>query len=249
VTSRAFAGGALLLGALLLASCSPLAGQQLGVLGGVVVDEITGQPLPGAVISLPRIGRSVVARENGRFLLEGLPVGAVDVRFEASGYMTVVEQVELSAVHFVQVRLTPVQAVLDTVLVIAGRRPPTRGGGDVVVRKDEEPWRSVLDLLEDQVPGVVVRRDGGNVGTGAAIYFRGVTSFQVSAAPQVYLDGIRLDGRTGARSLHVLDMISADEVARVRVVRGASGPVGLGAAGANGAIVIETHGGTNAPGN
>jgi hypothetical protein len=249
VTSRAIVAGALLLGALLLASCSPLVGQQLGVLGGVVADAITGQPLPGAVILLPRVGTRVVAGQNGEFLLEGLPVGPVDLRFEASGYMTVVEQVELSAVHFVQVRLTPVQAVLDTVLVIAGRRPPTRGGGDVVVRKDEEPWRSVLDLLEDQVSGVVVRREGGNVGTGAAIHFRGVTSFQGSAAPQVYLDGIRLDGRTGARSLHVLDMISADEVARVRVVRGASGPVGLGAAGANGAIVIETHGGTNARGN
>jgi hypothetical protein len=248
VTSRAIAAGTLRVGALLLASCSPLVGQELGVLGGVVVDEITGQPLPGAVISLPRIGTRVVAGQNGQFLLEGVPVGAVDLRLEASGYMTVVEQVELSAVHFVQVRLTPVRAVLDTILVIAGRRP-TRRDADVVVRKDAEPWRSVLDLLEDQVPGVVVRRDGGNIGTGAAIYFRGVTSFQVSAAPQVYLDGIRLDGRTGARSLHVLDMISADEVARVRVVRGASGPVGLGAAGANGAIVIETHGGTNAPGN
>lgn len=248
MTSRAIAAGTLRVGALLLASCSPLVGQELGVLGGVVVDEITGQPLPGAVISLPRIGTRVVAGQNGQFLLEGVPVGAVDLRLEASGYMTVVEQVELSAVHFVQVRLTPVRAVLDTILVIAGRRP-TRRDADVVVRKDAEPWRSVLDLLEDQVPGVVVRRDGGNIGTGAAIYFRGVTSFQVSAAPQVYLDGIRLDGRTGARSLHVLDMISADEVARVRVVRGASGPVGLGAAGANGAIVIETHGGTNAPGN
>jgi hypothetical protein len=210
-------------------------------LTGIVLDDLTLEPLSEAVVELTQQGLRAVTTEDGAFLIEGVPEGPVAVRFEAPGYMSLVEEIELAASDFLQVRLSPVQAVLDEVLVIAGRRPVGLVGSDIHVPEDRESWRSIMDLLEDQVPGVIVRRDG-NLGTGASIYLRGVSTITLDNTPDVYLDGVRLDAQNDAgRALHILDMIHADEVEHVRVLKGASAGGGAVMGGANGVILIETH--------
>lgn len=95
---------------------------------------------------------------------------------------------------------------------------------------------------------MIVRRGGANLGGGAYVYLRGAGTFQADQAPDIYLDGIRIDGRnTGTRSLHILDLISAEDVASVRVQKGASGAAGFALGGANGVIVIETNRGRVVP--
>ncbi|MDH3285395.1 MAG: TonB-dependent receptor plug domain-containing protein, partial [Acidobacteriota bacterium] len=161
-----------------------------------------------------------------------------EVRFEAAGYVSVVEEIEVAASEFLQVRLTPLTAVLDEILVLTGRPPRPDEPVGLPLKIDGAPWRSVLNLLEDQVPGIVVRRRGA-LGTGAAIWIRGVSTFQLSSAPDVYLDGVRIDTAINPNALHVLDMIHADEVARVSVFKGAASGAARG--GANGTILIETN--------
>ena len=99
----------------------------------------------------------------------------------------------------------------------------------------------MLDLLADQIPGVTVQRGGGNIGGGgAAVAIRGIGTFQGNTAPDVYLDGVRLDARdTGEYAMHVLEGIPASEVARIRVLKGASSSSPY-AFSANGVIIIET---------
>jgi len=230
--------------ALLLALSAPVASrvgaQEPGLLTGVVMDDLTGAVLAGARVSVPSLQLGAVSNEAGEFSIAGLPVGTVPMRFEAEGYMSVTEEVELTGASFLSVRLSPVKAVLDEVLVVAGRR--ARARGEVGVAEEETAWRSVLDLIESQVPSVVVQRGGGNMGTGAYLYLRGVSSFQQDLAPEVYLDGIRLDGgNTGTRSLHILDLIPARSVAKVQVLRGGAAATAYPLAAANGVIVIETH--------
>jgi len=220
----------------------PLEAQERGFIAGMVVDEPSGAPLPGVTVSIVGLELQAATGADGLFLIDGVPLGAMEVRFEVPGYMTLVEELELSATDFLQVRLYPVGAVLDEILVITGREPRRSGNDDEIrVDDDVESWRSVLNLLEDQVPGVVVSR-GGNLGGGAYIYIRGASSFQRDNAPDVYLDGLRLPGgNTDNRSLHILDLISAEEVARIRVLKGAAGTPGATSGGANGVILIETH--------
>lgn len=226
------------------ALASPVAAQESATLAGVVLDDRTGTPVASARISLQALGLEVVSDVGGQFLLDHLPTGTHEVRFDAPGYVSVVEVLELSAAEFLQMRLTPLTAVLDEILVLTGRPRRADEPPGMPVKIDGAPWRTVLSLLEDQVPGVIVRRRGA-LGAGAAIYLRGVGTFQSNAAPDVYLDGVRIDSATNPDGLHVLDVMRADEVARVRVFKGAA--AGAARGGANGTILIETHRGTGSP--
>ena len=223
-----------------------LAAQELGSLAGTIVDDVSGLPLARAVVSLPALEVDVVTNADGQFLLERLPIGHHEVKFEAPGYVSVTERIEIAASDFLQIRLDPVAAVLDQILVLAGRAPGAPATNQLHVPASERPWQSALDLLEDQVPGVTVRR-GGGLANGAAIVIRGINSFRSDGSPAVFVDGVRIDSQqTGPQSFHALDLISAEVVARIRVLKGASGVSGF-ANGANGIILIETIQGSPNP--
>ena len=228
--------------ALSLGAGAALEGQELGSFAGTIVDDLSGLPLASAVVSLPKLQLEAATNENGQFLLEGLPLGSQEVKFEASGYVGVVEQLEIAASDFLQVRLDPLATVLDRILVIAGRSPSDQPVNVLHVPASDRPWQSALDLLADQVPGVTVRQ-GGGLANGAAIVLRGFNSFRSDGAPMVFVDGVRIDSQqSGYNSIHALDMISAETVSRIRVLKGASGVSGY-SNGANGVILIETiHG-------
>ena len=76
-----------LTGALLLAIAAaavPAAAQSVSdarriTVTGNVLDEITGEPVFGAVVLLDALGLTLVTDENGRFLVDGVPSGAYDL--------------------------------------------------------------------------------------------------------------------------------------------------------------------------
>jgi outer membrane receptor protein involved in Fe transport len=222
-----------------LASGASVGAQELGTFAGTVLDDVSGRPLRRAVVSIRGLELQGTTNENGQFLIEGVPAGRHDVKFEAPGYVSVLEQLEIASADFLQIRLDPVAAVLDQILVLAGRTPPAGAVGVVAEPEGDRPWESALDLLEDQVPGVTVRR-GGGVATGAAILIRGFNSFRSDGAPVILVDGVRIDNaQAGINTVHALEIIPADVVSRIRVFKGASGASGY-ANGANGVILIET---------
>lgn len=217
-----------------------LEAQAPGSFSGSVVDDLNGAPLFGAVVSLPKAGLQATTDANGLFSMAGVPTGPQEVKFEAHGYVGVVERIVVADADFMQVRLDPMAAVLDQIMVMAGRAPSAGVSTRAVRARDpQRPWQSALDLLESQIPGVVVRR-GGGLANGAAILIRGVNSFRSDGAPLIVVDGVRLDAaQTGQNSFHTLDLIPAETVARIRVIKGAAEGTGYTNA-ANGVIVIET---------
>jgi TonB-dependent SusC/RagA subfamily outer membrane receptor len=62
--------------------------------------------------------------------------------------------------------------------------------------------------------------------------------------PSIYLDGIRVtEMTTSGGGTNILELIPADDVERIQVLRGPSADAYLGADAMNGVIVIETRGG------
>jgi outer membrane receptor protein involved in Fe transport len=218
-----------------------LEAQAPGSFSGSVVDDLNGTPLFGAIVSLPKANLQATTDANGLFSMAGVPTGPQEVKFEAHGYVGVVERIVVADADFMQVRLDPMAAVLDEIMVMAGRAPSAGvvSARTVRTRDPQRPWQSALDLLESQIPGVVVRR-GGGLANGAAILIRGVNSFRSDGAPIIVVDGVRLDAaQTGQNSFHTLDLIPAEAVSRIRVIKGAADGTGYSNA-ANGVIVIET---------
>lgn len=68
---------------------------QHGALVGVVLDQTSGQPLPGVLVTAESAWilhrRVTVSGAHGSFALP-LPAGVYDVRFEVEGYQTSVKQ-------------------------------------------------------------------------------------------------------------------------------------------------------------
>ncbi|GLI84555.1 hypothetical protein ANABIO32_22650 [Rossellomorea marisflavi] len=71
-------------------------------LSGLVFDAVDGSPLPGTVIEVRIAGtnvlvRRVIADENGRYIISGLPSGTFDVVAELQNYMITTNTVFLTA--------------------------------------------------------------------------------------------------------------------------------------------------------
>ena len=229
----------------------PLGAQARGVLIGTVVDGGSGEPIPGVVISVINTDVKMLSEDDGRFGFSYLGAGEITLRAELPGYTSVVETVEVTPAEtgFVQMRLGRFDAMLEE-LVVSAQRGSRRSGSAVgeILKDNTDESRTALDLLAEKVPGLEIR--GGydaalGIGGGALIRIRGSSSITVGNDPAIYVDGVLMyDGRgVGSSSLHVLDLISASEVARIRVLRGPSASAEFAEA-FNGVILVETNRGT-----
>ncbi len=235
-------------------------GQASASLMGIVLQEGSDQPLPGATLMILETQRSVVTDNNGEFSFPELTPGEVVLRAALDGHASVVESLEVASneVGFVQLRLTPLFAALDEILVIAERSSGRAGYQEASVQNDDGNLGTAADLLEGRVLGLNLRRNTGSAGGGARVQLRGPSSLFLSNEPVIYVDGIRISSRTGSldsrnsAGLHPLEMIPASAVERIRVLRGPSAWAQYPDAN-NGVILIETRqgrsGDTNAGGN
>ncbi len=224
---------------------SSITAQTSAYLVGTVMDASSGAVLEGATVSVVGMGIDDAATDtDGRFLLPRLPAGQINLRIALSGYSSVVESIDVSSteVALVQILLPRVDATLDELLVI-GRGEGSRTGTAIaeVPRRDDDSARTAMDLLEHEVPGMLLDRSGGDLGGGARIRIRGSSSFR-NNDPAIYLDGVRVDdgGLAGSVGIHVLELIPADQVERIRILRGPSAEAAYADA-ANGVILIETR--------
>ena len=215
---------------------------------GIVLQEGSDQPLPGATLMILETQRSVVTDANGEFSFPELTPGKVVLRAGLDGYASVVESLEVASneVGFVQLRLPPIFAALDELFVIAERSFGRAGYQEASVRNDDGDLGTAADLLEGKVLGLDLRRNSGSAAGGARVQVRGPNSLFLSNEPVIYVDGIRVSSRFGSLDsrtsvgLHALEMIPASVVERIRVLRGPSAGARYPDAN-NGVILIETR--------
>ncbi len=99
--------------ALGLLVCGPfpkgLGAQETGTITGTVVDAATAQPVTGARIQLPALGRVVVSQDGGRFVIDGVPAGTHQIQVEMLGHETLSQSVTVTAgdAVFVELRMEP----------------------------------------------------------------------------------------------------------------------------------------------
>ncbi len=211
----------------------PLDAQWPGEIRGRVVDELSGDGVPGADVFVPSLARSVETGARGGFHLRGLEPGHVRLRVSALGYADRFLRVEVrnGRVSEPVVRLTP------TALAVRGVEAEARGPADPsadVVEGAELDRSAAVTLggLVEGVPGLVVRRRGA--GGGETVSIRGSDADEVL----VLVDGAPLnDPVTGEADLST---VPASTVERITVVRGARS-ARYGARAQAGAVLVETR--------
>ena len=231
-------GAALVAALLLLVGSKPLPAQEPGpgALVGSVMDEATGLPLAGVSISVGGTDIRATTNADGLFELAALPSGTLAIRVELSAYATVTEQIEVlpDEVGLVQLGLSPLAYALQGIVVRAWRGDPQ--STSVPIDREDKFVVTALDLLRQQVPGVLVR---SRPGARSGVRIRGANSMSASP-PAIYIDGILVGEGGSNSSMYALEQIPAERVLRIRVLKGPSAAAQYADA-ANGVILVETR--------
>lgn len=225
---------------LVLAPLAVLA--QTKTIKGVIYEEETGEPMPGATVSVEGSTRGVMTDLDGSFELTG--VKPTDkLKFECLGKETQVLQVG-TMTNFV-VKLKNAANELDEVTVVAfgkQRKESVIGSISTVdVKTLKVPSSNLTTALAGNVAGVIAYQRTGEPGQDNADFFvRGITTFGANTSPLILIDNIELTSTDLAR-------LQPDDIESFSIMKDATATALYGARGANGVIFVTTKRGQEGP--
>ena len=226
--------------ALLLSTVAALA--QTRTVKGVIYEEETGEPMPGATVSVEGSTRGVMTDLDGSFELTG--VKPTDkLKFECLGKETQVLTVG-TMTNFV-VKLKNAANELDEVTVVAfgkQRKESVIGSISTVdVKTLKVPSSNLTTALAGNVAGVIAYQRTGEPGQDNADFFvRGITTFGANTSPLILIDNIELTSTDLAR-------LQPDDIESFSIMKDATATALYGARGANGVIFVTTKRGQEGP--
>ncbi|MEZ4651119.1 MAG: TonB-dependent receptor [Candidatus Eisenbacteria bacterium] len=156
---------------LMLAALSLVTGTQAwaqeGTVVGKVLDADTGAPLAYTNVSIVGTTRGAIAREDGSFVLAGVPVGSYEVQASFMGYTTgkVSVEVQDKRTATIEIKLQPTTVGKTEEVVVTGERPLVDVEQGATVRSvtaddiKELVVRPTLDSVVEQQAGVTRDRD------------------------------------------------------------------------------------------
>ncbi|MCY4429978.1 MAG: TonB-dependent receptor [Rhodospirillales bacterium] len=241
LTQFAFAG--------LLGPKPAFAAQPTGSIEGNVTVEGGGAPLPGSIVTVEQTGQTVAAREDGSFIINGVPPGAHRVVASHQSFRPLAVEVTVTAdqVSRVDLRLSVLQ-FQEQVFVTATRTAraitDVPASVSVVDRRliEDAPARNIQDLLR-RTPGIdFVERSGMAARSNSMIILRGVPGTKRAL---FMMDGLPAND-LGTGTLAQLNLVPLQSVQQVEVVRGPFSSL-YGANAFSGAINSITRRGQGPP--
>lgn len=226
--------------ALILSTVAAVA--QTKTVKGVIYEEETGEPMPGATVSVEGSTRGVMTDLDGSFELTG--VKPTDkLKFECLGKETQVLRVG-TMTNFV-VKLKNAANELDEVTVVAfgkQRKESVIGSISTVdVKTLKVPSSNLTTALAGNVAGVIAYQRTGEPGQDNADFFvRGITTFGANTSPLILIDNIELTSTDLAR-------LQPDDIESFSIMKDATATALYGARGANGVIFVTTKRGQEGP--
>jgi TonB-linked SusC/RagA family outer membrane protein len=229
-----------------------------GVISGRAVDSLSQQPLAGVNVLIEGTEIGTITRDNGGYLLPGVPAGTHTVRAIRIGYapesrtVTVIAGETATADFALQTRATVL-----TEMVVTGygsQRREAITGSVAEVNADDANVGVITnanDMIEGRVAGVQMTENSGEPGAGAQFRIRGGTSISASNEPLYVIDGVPINnvetessgiGVGGSPSLprSPLNLINPSDIESIVILKDASATAIYGSRGANGVVLIET---------
>jgi TonB-linked SusC/RagA family outer membrane protein len=258
---RALYAGATLLA--LIASVSARAvAQSPTVLSGRVADE-SGAPISGATLTVDATSLNTQSNADGRYTLAipGTRRGQATVTLRFIGYKMARQNVTLTGgPQTLDWALTAQATQLTGVVVTAlsvQREKQTIGtsqqalGGEELTRVQTP---SIVSAMSGKVSGVAINQSG-NIGGSSRIVIRGQGSIRGENQPLFIVDGIPISNAgfstataSGGRDYGTaISDLNADDIASMTVLKGPNAAAIYGSRASNGAVVITTKNGRNAP--
>ena len=221
---------------------------------GTVTSTEDGMPIPGVSVMVKGTTIGTSTDIDGKYSL-GVPQSATTLVFSFVGIKT--QEVVIAGRTVIDVVLEPETLALEEIVVTALgiTREKKALGYAVQDVKGEELAKvrtsNIVSTLSGRVAGVQITSATGQMGGGARITVRGMTSLTGNNQPLYVVDGIPLDnsdfsGTAGATGYAGYDMgnagadINPDDVESVSILKGASATALYGSRAANGVVMITT---------
>lgn len=187
-------------------------------LSGKIIDQKTGEAVPGATIYIPELKTGDISDKNGIYSLSKLPNSKVTIQVSFIGYKSVTEKVDLSTLTTRDFKLEQAITEMNEVVVTGTSRATeiTRSPVPMITLGLKELQQNLNTNIIDAIsklPGVSAVTTGPNVskpfihGLG---YNRVLTLF----------DGVRLEGQQWGDE-HGIE-VDENAVERVEIVKGPS---------------------------
>lgn len=206
-----------------------------------VIRDTEGEPVIGASVMQTGTLNGTVTDLDGNFTLT-VPSDA-ELTVSCIGYEEHVFRLDSRDRY--EIVLNPSSEFLDEVVVVGMDNRQTRrsitGAISTIDTKDlvQSPVANISNALAGKLPGLMTVQSSGEPGADAAtLYIRGVGTYGTST-PLVVIDGLPRDKAD-------FDMLDANEIESITILKDASSSSLYGIQGANGVVVVTTRrGGSN----
>jgi TonB-linked SusC/RagA family outer membrane protein len=212
--------------------------ESMHTLKGVVVDNITNDPLIGATIKIEGQPGGAVTDVNGDFVLRNVSTSS-ELTVSYIGYKTRTVLAGDLAVMTIKMNSANDQ-VGEVVVVGAGTQRKVSVTGAITSISGDElktPSSSLTNALEGKLAGVISMASSGEPGSTSQFYIRGVGTFGGRTTPLILLDDVEI-------SAGDLNRIPPESIKSFTILKDASATAIYGARGANGVMLITTKEGT-----
>lgn len=222
---------------------APGTAQEVGRLTGIVVDQTTLRPVPGAEVRLGTHG-ATVSREDGTFQWMEIPEGRYVLVVEHIAYGIHTDSVTISdgLDTSVRVRMSPDAIELSELVVEAQsaleRRRTSTGFsinelGPVRISEAAREGLDLAQLIQSDIPGVDARPGT----TGVCVTYRAIRSGNSRGCDGV---AVRIDGVPVSDPAYVYRTLPLRDIERVEMLSAAQAGVEYGMRTGQGLLLIET---------
>lgn len=240
-----------------------------GAITGRVVDSASNQPVASVAVRIEGTARGALTRDDGTYMIAGVPAGQVTVRATRIGYAPQTQQVmvTIGAPVTANFTLAPAGVILEQVVTTGygTQRREAITGSVATVNADDANVGVITnpnEMIQGRVAGVIIQQNNGEPGAGTQIRIRGGTSISASNEPLYVIDGVPinnapveptgLDLSGGARGAPLerspLATLNPSDIQSITILKDASATAIYGSRAANGVILIETKKGSAAGG-
>ncbi|MBN2611679.1 MAG: TonB-dependent receptor [Bacteroidales bacterium] len=202
---------------------------------GNVVDDETGEPLPGVNIVIKGTTDGTVTDMSGNFNLEA-EEDALVLQVSFVGYIS--KEVPVNGAGNIEIRLAPDVMGLEEVVVIGyGVEKKSLVTGSISTVKAEDIANTSISraeqALQGRTAGVYVLPASGSPGAGIKVRIRGAGS-NGKSEPLYIVDGVKTSN---------INYLDPGDIERMEVLKDAASSAIYGAEGANGVVIISTKSG------
>lgn len=226
----------------------PFIGLAQGTVSGTVLEEVSGQPLPGVNVVVRGTSNGTSTDLDGNFQLRGLQNGNVLV-FSYIGFGE--QTVTYNGQSVISVKMKEDSNQLQEVVIQVGYGTSTKkdATGAVAIVTTEDFNKGTIttadQLLTGRTPGVRITSAGGQPDAAPNIRIRGGASLNAQNNPLIVIDGVPLDYVTPAGVSNPLSLVNPNDIESFSILKDASATAIYGSRASNGVIIITTKRGTS----